>query len=293
MFAELVAKEIVCEIFMEKSLYYQTIKTSQGTIAFLDTGGNKFPIIFIHGNSCSSRVFKEQIDKLRDQYRIIAVDLPGHGKSSYSEDPDRVYNIPGYAAIIHEVINFLNLHSYVMVGFSLGGNIALQCSQITKDHLAGIMLVSSAPMKYSQDALVAYPPCEGSRAASPEQLTEWQAEEYMAAGGFNVKDPSIYFMIEDAMNTDGKARAKMVASVLAGKGVDETEIVKNLTTPLAIIAGSEDTVINLDYIANLNYSNLWHKKMQLISHANHAIPLHQANELNLLIEAFVRECQRD
>jgi hypothetical protein len=62
-------------------------------------------------------------------------------------------------------------------------------------------------MKYSKEAFLTYPPYEGSYAASPDALTEPQAIQYMGAGRFDVQDPAVYFMIEDAMKTDGNARA--------------------------------------------------------------------------------------
>lgn len=289
MFVEPIATELVCQSFGDKSMHYQTLKSSQGVIAFVDTGGSGFPVVLVHGNSCSSEVFKKLIFAFCNRYRMIAIDLPGHGKSSRPDNPDEAYTIPGYAKIIDEVVGYLGLNRYAMVGFSLGGNIALQYSQISKNNLAGIMMISSAPMKYSEEALIAYPPYEGSFAACPDQLTEWQARQYMVAGGFDVNDPEVNFMIDDAMKTDGTARAKMVASVLAGNGIDESEIVKNLTIPLAMVAGKEDTVLGLDYIAHLKYCNLWHQTIHLIEHAKHAIPIHQLKELNLLLEAFLEE----
>jgi pimeloyl-ACP methyl ester carboxylesterase len=288
MFAEPIPTEIVYQVSEEK-MNYQTFKSSQGKIAFIDTGGSGFPIVLVHGNSCSSEVFKKQIDAFCNSYRIITMDLPGHGRSSCPNDPDKVYNIPGYAEIIHELVSHLKLGPFVLVGFSLGGNIALQYSQIPNNHLLGIMMISSAPMKYSQEAMVAYPPYEGSFVAHPDKLTESQAKQYMRAGGFNVDDPSIYFMVLDAMKTDGAARAKMVASVVAGKGIDETEIVSKLTIPLAIVAGAKDSALGLDYMTHLNYANLWRKQVNLIEHASHAIPMHQPDELHLLLETFLRE----
>lgn len=281
--------EIVCEVSKGESMHYKSVKSSQGSIAYLDTGGAGFPLVLIHGNSCSSQVFKKQIEAFRNLYRIIAIDLPGHGRSSRPLDPDKAYTIPGYAEIIHELINHLSLKSFAMLGFSLGGNIALQYSQIPQNHLKGIMMVSSAPMKYSEEALIAYPPYEGSFAACPDPLTELQAKQYMSAGGFLVEDPSVYFMVEDAMKTDGKARAKMVASVLAGKGMDETEIVRKLAIPLALVVGDQDSCLGLDYIAHLFYANLWHQKVEKIADAEHAIPLHQSKELHLLMDSFLKE----
>lgn len=268
-----------------------TVKTSQGLVAYIDTGGTGFPVILIHGNSCTSNVFKNQIAAFSNRYRMIAVDLPGHGKSPRPHDPDTAYTIPGYAQVLHEVVNDLGLGPFAIVGYSLGGNIALQWTQLAQDPIQGIMIVSCAPMKYSEEALVAYPPYEGSYAAYPDPLTESQARQYMSAVGFDVKDPSVYFMIEDAMNTDPTSRAKMVASVLAGKGIDETEIVSQLTIPLAIVVGSEDVAINHDYICRLNYRNLWHGKVEFIPHAGHAIPIHQPQQLYRLLEAFLKDIE--
>ena len=259
-------------------------------VAYVDTGGLKFPVVCIHGNSCSSEVFKKQIAAFRDRYRMISVDLPGHGKSSCPESPDAAYTIPGYAAVIQEVVNHLELGSFAILGFSLGGNIALQLTQHTKDSIKGIMIVSTAPMKYSQEVLQAYLPYEGSYAAFPGQLTEPQARQYMSACGFDVEDPTVYFMVEDAMKTDGRSRANMVASVFAGKGIDETKIVSELDIPLAVVVGSRDNSLGLEYIKQLKYRHLWQGKVEFIDDAQHAIPIHQPDQLHSLLEAFLRDC---
>lgn len=277
----------VWRLYSQKINDLKFMNTTEGTIALTDTGGKGFPLVLVHGNSCSSEVFKKQIAYFRNQYRIIAIDFPGHGKSDNAKVPDNAYNIPGYAKILDEVMTNLKLSQFAVVGFSLGGNIALQWAEIT-DRINGIMMVSSAPMKYSEEAFKAYPPYEGSYAASPDQLTENQAIQYMNAGRFKTEDPDVYFMIRDAMRTDGTARAKMVASVLGGKGTDETDIVSRLSVPLAVVIGKNDTCVGIDYIHHLSYHNLWHQKIHLLD-AQHAIVLHQDDQLNPLLGDFLKE----
>lgn len=271
-----------------EEMYFQFMKTSEGKIAYIDSGGEGLPLVFIHGNSCSSKVFKKQIAYFSPQCRVVAIDLPGHGKSDHANHLGNAYTIPGYAKILDEVTKALKLKEFIVVGFSLGGNIALQWTQVT-DRIKGVMMISSAPMKYSEEAFLAYPPYEGSYAASPNALTESQAMQYMGAGGFDTKDPAVYFMIQDAMKTDGAARATMVASVLAGKGVDETQIVSELVVPLAVVIGVKDNAIGVKYISQLHYLNLWQDGIKMIADAQHAIVYHQAEQVNVLLENFIQD----
>lgn len=269
-------------------LNYNFLETSQGKIAYVDTGGSGNAIVFIHGNSCSLNVFRKQFEYFGGQYRMIAIDLPGHGKSDNARNPDKAYCIPGYAKVLDEVLTALNVDQFMVVGFSLGGNIALQWTQISEG-IKGIVLVNSAPIKYSEDALLGYPPYEGSYGAFPDPLSESQATQFMAASGFDVQNPSVYFMIEDAMRTDGKARTTMVASVLSGNGFDETMLVSQLKIPIAVVVGENDRCVGKEYVAQLHYENLWRNQVQVIVNAQHAIVYHQSDLFNLLLEDFISD----
>jgi 8-oxo-dGTP diphosphatase len=262
----------------------QTLQTSDGKIAYTDSGGPGFPVVLIHGNSCSSAVFKKQLASFSKEYRLIAVDLPGHGKSDNAKHLE-TYSIPGYAKILDELVHHLNLKQFGVIGYSLGGNIALQWTQLNPS-IKGVMIIATAPMMYSQEAYLAYLPYEGNYSAHPEPLTEAQATEYMNACGFHDR-----FMIEDAMRTDGKSRAQMVASILQGQGIHEPQIVSNLAIPLAVIAGAKDRALNLDYISNLTYRNLWRNQLTLIPNAQHAIIYTQADQLQPLITDFLKDIQ--
>jgi hypothetical protein len=75
---------------------------------------------------------------------------------------------------------------------------------------------------------------------------------------------------------------------LAGKGIDETRIVSRLAIPLAVVVGSKDNALGLEYISHLKYLSLWHDKTEVITEAEHAIVYHQAGLLNTLLENFIR-----
>src|SRR5215203_771890 len=88
----------------------------------------KATIFFIHGNSGSSRMWHKQVEsELFQQYRLIAIDLPGHGKSSASNDPEKDYSPIGTASILFQAIKKLaDNNPYILVGFSYGTNVVAE-----------------------------------------------------------------------------------------------------------------------------------------------------------------------
>ncbi|MCH9621638.1 MAG: AB hydrolase superfamily protein YdjP [Chlamydiia bacterium] len=265
---------------------YQYIETKVGRIAYLDTKSQGPALVCIHGNSCSSKVFQKQVDRFRNDYRLICIDLPGHGLSANLESKD-IYTIPNYARVIDEVVKQLEIDKFIVIGFSLGGNIALQLTQINSDILSVIM-ISSAPCHYSERALEAYPPHRENFSARAKQLSEDQAKRFMGGCGFRVEESSCYFMVEDAKRADGRSRVEMVHSVLNGDGKDEVDIISNLRVPLVVIAGEDDPVLGIEYIQNLKYKNLWNDRINIIPHGSHAILFHHEEEVNNLIENFIK-----
>ena len=80
----------------------------------------------------------------------MAVDLPGHGQSSNASNPSKTHSIPGYAAIIVKMAKKLELEKSVVVGWSLGGNIAIE----TIPHFPqakGYMIYSTPPLGFPPD----------------------------------------------------------------------------------------------------------------------------------------------
>ncbi len=272
--------EVIAIEFKKEGECYKTMMTSEGPVAYIDTGGTGFPVVMLHGSCVSSEVFYKQIAAFRSQYRVIAIDLPGHGRSSKPYHPQTAYTIPGHAHVVNEVCEQLQLDSFAVVGFSLGGNIALQWTELS-DRIKGVVMVSSAPIKYSEEAWKAYPPCAANQGGYT-QLTAAEAARGLAACGFHMQDPLMQFMIEDATRADPMARSVMVASIKAGHGKDETEIVRHTPIPLALIVGADDPALGVDYIKNLDYDCVTY-----LQGAKHNLVTNESDELNRLIQEFL------
>src|SRR6201996_9821576 len=99
------------------------------TITGYESPGSGRPILLVPGNSSSCRIWqKELLGPLGAKYRLIAIDLPGHGASSPAPDPEQGYSGPGYSAVIAGVARELALENPIVVGWSLGGHAVLNAA---------------------------------------------------------------------------------------------------------------------------------------------------------------------
>jgi pimeloyl-ACP methyl ester carboxylesterase len=121
------------------------ILTSHADISVRQTTGKKLPILLLHGGGLCKETFDRQLESsLGAQYRMIAIDLPGHGASSDPFEPERTYRIEGLADVALEVLECLGIDNAVVVGASLGGWVGLQMLQ-TFPGLVGLTLTGTVP----------------------------------------------------------------------------------------------------------------------------------------------------
>ncbi len=83
-------------------------------------------VLFIHGNSASGGAFERQMTDQNFAQRMIAIDLPGHGQSENAQNPEKTYSFGGYGNTLIEFLDSLKLSNVVIVGWSLGGHIAIR-----------------------------------------------------------------------------------------------------------------------------------------------------------------------
>lgn len=109
------------------------------------------PILFIHGFSGSGLVWGDQLlSDLKEDFRLVAVDLRGHGRSEKPEDAYAESEL--WAADIQAVIDELGLDDPVLVGWSMGAVwIADYLSVEGEDDIAGVNLVGPAPLFEVED----------------------------------------------------------------------------------------------------------------------------------------------
>jgi pyruvate dehydrogenase E2 component (dihydrolipoamide acetyltransferase) len=101
-------------------------------------------ILFLHGLGGSQSRWASVLGDFANEYRIVALDLPGHGASDKPDPSAFDYSIPTLATMVGEVIEQLDLSPAVIVGHSLGGAIALHLALERPKLVRALALVNSA-----------------------------------------------------------------------------------------------------------------------------------------------------
>jgi 3-oxoadipate enol-lactonase len=112
------------------------------TELYYESSGQGDPLLFIHGLGSSVRDWENQISYFAERYRVVVLDLRGHGKS---DKPPGPYSSRLFADDITELIRSLDIAPVHVVGLSLGGFIACQLAVDHIDLVRSLVVVNSVP----------------------------------------------------------------------------------------------------------------------------------------------------
>lgn len=103
--------------------------------------GTGTPLLLIHGYTSSAFTWKDVFEPLSQSFRVIAVDLKGHG---FSGKPDGDYTRRAQAELIVQLLDYLKIEKAWLVGNSMGAEVALNVAVLNGHRVAGLVLIDSA-----------------------------------------------------------------------------------------------------------------------------------------------------
>jgi pimeloyl-ACP methyl ester carboxylesterase len=115
-------------------------RSADGTeIAFTARGTGSVALVFIHGGLADRSFWTTQMSGLSDRFRVVALDLGGHGESGRRA----AYSIAGWADDVRAVADALHLERVVLIGNSLGGPVALEAAHLLPGRVLGVVGVDT------------------------------------------------------------------------------------------------------------------------------------------------------
>jgi sigma-B regulation protein RsbQ len=102
-------------------------------------GKGKKTVILVHGWTCDDTTWTEQVPVLAKQYRVVTLDLPGHGKSESPKDGK--FSMDLFARAIEAVRAEVKADRVVLAGHSMGSPVVIRYAQLYPQHTVALVLV--------------------------------------------------------------------------------------------------------------------------------------------------------
>ncbi|MFW5656467.1 MAG: alpha/beta fold hydrolase [Bacteroidota bacterium] len=252
---------------------------------YFDNEASGRPLFFIHGNSLNSGLFYRQFeDAALGNYRIIAPDLPGHGRSSRSTNPEKGYSVKNYIQLLAEFTNKLQLEDIILFGHSLGGHIAINLSNELAGKISGLAIMGTPPLTVPPKMEEAFLPNPALAYAFKPDLSDEELKQLSSA--FINEEQNNFELLKSAIITADPLVRPFIGKSISTEVTDEVSILQNSDFPLAVFHGRKDKLVNADYISNLGL-DLHSKEVYYIENAGHAAFLENHQEFNRALSEFV------
>jgi len=122
----------------------KTLRVNDLALHYLEWGeGEAPPILCVHGYTGSADAFNALARQLEDRYRILALDVRGHGESAWS--PTGAYSYADQVGDLAEFAKQLRLDRFVLIGTSMGGIIAMAYAAEHAERLLGLVIKDIGP----------------------------------------------------------------------------------------------------------------------------------------------------
>ncbi|MBX3719428.1 MAG: alpha/beta hydrolase [Parachlamydiales bacterium] len=231
------------------------------TAHYLRTGGDKPPIVLLHGLTANGACWLPLAQELEKDYDVVMPDARGHGNSSI---PDHGYHYDDLADDVESLIDALRLATPVLLGHSMGGLILADPTFLTLQrqrevHESAVVNQHRRILKQPREAHLAEMRVRHSRRSSEiiELLT--QARFQTSIHAFEVLTPP---------------------------NPDYVKLINTLDVPSLLIVGDNGSVVSPEVAAELAELNHFLKVVQ-IAEVSHGLPYDQPKRFSAIVQAFL------
>jgi len=271
------------------------IKVRNIHIAVIDEGSSDNVLLLIHGLGSNAKGWIKNIPALSKHFRVIAVDLPGYGKS------DKGYyqfSMKFYAQVLTELLTQLHIDQATFIGHSMGGQIAMTTALEYPDRVKKLVLISTAGFEKFTEG-------EGdwmTNAVTAEFVKDTPIRniDINLRSNFYRMPEDATFMITERIQMRGArdfddycyAVTRNVAAMINGPVWQRLDQIKQ---PTLILFGENDGLIPNPYlhggrtetIAQIGQKQIPNNQLIMIKECGHFVQFEKAEETNKAVIEFV------
>ena len=249
-----------------KKLFFKDVQPAKGD--------PRATLVLIHGAGGSHLSWRRQFEDLSDVFRVIAVDLPGHGMSEGNGE----VTITAYSRFVVELMDMLDLENVMLGGHSLGGAVALDVALTGSDRLSSLLLVGT-----------------GARLRVLPAIFSLIHEDFKLAiegvANFVFSPHASPEIVSEEKQLLGKVSPDLlIKDFTACDSFDIMDRVGAINVPSLIACGKEDRLTPVKY-SEYMHSRLANSEMVLFDSCGHMAMLEKSAEFNRCVSSFLAKLQ--
>ncbi|MEM1584192.1 MAG: alpha/beta hydrolase [Nitrososphaerota archaeon] len=259
---------------------------------YYEVYGEGRPLMLIHGAWASHEWWRMQIPEFSKKYKVIAIDVRGHGKSARLEKPTTVQKL---AEDVDKVLNTLGISEIVLVGWSMGGMLSTQYYFEHPEKVKGLVLISSRLHKRPRMLIEAYlrtiremftlfmdfADFEGFESLKYEDEVKKEVQKMFSSS----TDPEIIrWAIEDLTKNRRRDYINIVKTLAKYDASDKLHMIK---VPMLIIVGDKDERTPPEFAKKI-HEKVPHSKLIIIEGYGHYMLIERPDIVNKEIIDFLQ-----
>lgn len=231
------------------------------------------PVVLLHGAGGMHLSWPTEIRRLPG-YRLYALDLPGHGKSS---EVGGLQSIAAYAQRVWGWLQAVGVSGAVMVGHSMGGAIALEMARAYPEQVLGLGLIATgARLRVHPDLL--------AETASP--TTIYNAIEKIVAWSLAAQaSPRLVELVSQRLSE--VRPSVLLGDLIACDRFDARETLGGIECPALVLCGTEDRMTPLR-LSQFLAGQIPLAQLMTVENAGHMVMLEQPQATAEALSAFLR-----
>jgi pimeloyl-ACP methyl ester carboxylesterase len=263
------------------------LDTVDTPLSYADTGGTGPAVVLIHGVGLSRKMWAGQVPVLRTRYRVIAVDMLGHGGSV---PPPRNATLDTYADHIVAVLDHAGIKSATLIGFSMGALVARAVALRHRERVAALVLLSgvfdrSPEVRETILARVADVAADGPAANIDGAIERWFSDAFRNQNAAYIADLRKSFIANDP---GGYAVSYRLFATEDRYGEAQLSTV-NVPT---LVATGEYDVGSTPAMAQALAARIPGAVCRVVESARHMMPVEMADATNAILLDFLATIRR-
>ncbi|PIC63238.1 alpha/beta hydrolase [Sporosarcina sp. P13] len=244
--------------------------------------GSGQPLVLIHGVGLDLTMWEGIVAELSSQFKIITFDLFGNGNSAHPEGP---YSLSKYANQLNELLQELKIEKAHILGFSLGGLVAMKFALLYSQKTTSIVVVSAVSNRTVEERAIIQLRVkkteeEGHLSVVDDSIDRWFDQKFKA------QYPEVVNRFRKRLEANEQKGYLASYRVYANGDQELKHQLSDIKCPALVMTGGEDPRSHTKMAMYMG-EQISNSTVKIIPGIRHMLPIEAPNEFNQMVKSFL------